>query len=98
MALDAGSVFTILGGKFEAGGFREFDAANRKAAASAEAAEGRMVASAGRVGKAHERLASSTDRVVQSAARMREAVPLAAMDKWSSQSSQAEKNLSKLGW
>lgn len=43
--LEAGSVYTILGGRFSPGGFAQFDAANKKAAAGAAAAEGQIAAS-----------------------------------------------------
>lgn len=39
MALDAGSVFAVLGGKFNPAGFAQFDAAMKKSTASAAAAE-----------------------------------------------------------
>lgn len=48
MALDAGSVFAVLGGKFNPAGFAQFDAAMKKSTASAAAAE-----------KSHNRTASA---------------------------------------
>jgi len=39
MALDAGSVFAVLGGKFNPAGFAQFDAAMKKSTASSTAAE-----------------------------------------------------------
>jgi TP901 family phage tail tape measure protein len=95
--LDAGSVFVTLGGKFDAAAYEKFDAANKKAIASAEAAEGRMSAAVGRAAKAHEKLAQSVDKVASSGARLSEAIPLRAMDQWEKNSSQAGKNLEKLG-
>jgi TP901 family phage tail tape measure protein len=104
MALDAGSVFTILGGKFAGAGFQEFDAANKKAVESATQAEAAIAGAQGRAGKAHEAAASSArkaaeanDAVASSGRRLRESLPLAAMENWSKSSDQAGKNLSKLG-
>ena len=48
MALDAGSVFAVLGGKFNPAGFAQFDAAMKKSTASASAAEASIVRSSGR--------------------------------------------------
>ena len=48
MALDAGSVFAVLGGKFNPAGFAQFDAAMKKSSASATAAEASIVRSSGR--------------------------------------------------
>lgn len=48
MALDAGSVFAVLGGKFNPAGFAQFDAAMKKSSASASAAEASIVRSSGR--------------------------------------------------
>lgn len=47
MALDAGSVFAVLGGKFNPAGFAQFDAAMKKSTASATAAERAHARSAG---------------------------------------------------
>ncbi len=47
MALDAGSVFAVLGGKFNPAGFAQFDAAMKKSTASATAAEKSHARSAG---------------------------------------------------
>ena len=47
MALDAGSVFAVLGGKFNPAGFAQFDAAMKKSTASASAAEKSHARSAG---------------------------------------------------
>ena len=47
MALDAGSVFAVLGGKFNPAGFAQFDAAMKKSTASATAAERSHARSAG---------------------------------------------------
>ena len=52
MALDAGSVFTVLGGRFSPAAFEQFDAANKKAVASATAAEAQMSAAGQNVSEA----------------------------------------------
>jgi TP901 family phage tail tape measure protein len=48
MALEAGSVYAVLGGKFMPTGFAQFDAAMKKSAASAGAAEAQINRSSGR--------------------------------------------------
>jgi TP901 family phage tail tape measure protein len=104
MALDGGAVYTILGGRFNPSAFREYDAANKQAVASATAAEAQMANAAGRGAKAQEQMASATGRsarasedAAKSHRRLGESLPLAAMNNWGKQSDQASKNLSKLG-
>lgn len=48
MALEAGSVYAVLGGKFMPTGFAQFDAAMKKSTASAAAAEAQIGRSSGR--------------------------------------------------
>lgn len=48
MALEAGSVYAILGGRFVPTGFAQFDAAMKRSAASAAAAESQVTKSSGR--------------------------------------------------
>ena len=48
MALEAGSVYAVLGGKFMPSGFAQFDAAMKKSVASATAAEAQIGRSSGR--------------------------------------------------
>lgn len=48
MALEAGSVYAVLGGKFMPTGFAQFDAAMKKSSASAAAAEAQIGRSSGR--------------------------------------------------
>src|ERR1700694_3308259 len=97
MALDAGSVFTVLSGKFSPAGFNEFDAANKRAVRSAVDAEGRMVASSGRISQAQERIGTSAKNAAASTSRLAQAAPLAMMDNWGKSSSKAADNLGKLG-
>lgn len=102
--LDAGSVVTTLRGQFNPAAFAEYDAANRKAIAAATQAEAQMTGAAQRGAKAHDQMAAAagrnaaaTEDVAKSGARLRETLPLAAMNEWSKNSDQAGKNLSKLG-
>lgn len=104
MALDAGSVFTILGGRFSPGGFKEFDAANKNSARIAAEAEAAIAASQGKAGKAHDaassaasRAVSANEKLANSARRLGSAFPLAAMDLYAKHSDQAAKNVEKLG-
>lgn len=104
MALDAGSVYTILGGRFAGGGFKEFDAANKNAARIAAEAEGQIATSQGRMAKAQDattasagRSAAASENLARSHVRLRESIPLAAMTAGAKSYDQAGKNLQKLG-
>lgn len=93
----AGSVITLLGGKLDRGEYDRFDAANKKAIATSEAAEAKMTAAAGRVAQAHERMAKGVDSVAQAAQRLGSSIPLAAMDRWEKDSARATKSVETLG-
>jgi TP901 family phage tail tape measure protein len=62
MAFDAGSVITVLGGKFDSAAFQRFDAANKKSAAAADAAEARITASQARISGSAGRMAQAQER------------------------------------
>src|SRR4051794_25987886 len=104
MALDAGSVYTILGGRFNAEGFAKFDAANKQAVASATKAEAEMAAagdrlagSQNRVAEAHARAARAASDVRRETGRMIEGSALASLDRWDKSSKQATRSAKELG-
>lgn len=63
MSLDAGSVYAILGGRFNSAGFKQFGNSLKQSVRSATAAEGEIVASQGRVAGAHEKTARTAQRL-----------------------------------
>ena len=67
MALDAGSVFAVLGGKFNPAGFAQFDATMKKSSATAASSEAAMSGSFKRSGAAAAAMAAT---VAQSAAKV----------------------------
>lgn len=81
MALDAGSVYTLLGGKFDAAGFAAFDAANKKSVSASTEAEAKITASQarltgalGRTAQAQERTALATRTATLASASQQEAI------------------------
>jgi len=67
MALDAGSVFAVLGGKFNPAGFAQFDATMKKSSATAAKSEAAMSGSFKRSGAASAAMAAT---VAKSAAKV----------------------------
>ena len=72
MALDAGSVFAVLGGKFNPAGFAQFDATMKKSSATAASSEAAMSGSFKRSGAAAAAMAAT---VAQSAAGIQRMPP-----------------------
>lgn len=62
MALDAGSVFAVLGGKFNPAGFAQFDATMKKSSATAASSEAAMSGSFKRSGAASAAMAATVAR------------------------------------
>src|ERR1700730_15044788 len=60
--IDAGTVVTVLQGRFAGAAIGRLDAANKKAIESATKAEAAQVASADRISKSNERLAKSSTK------------------------------------
>lgn len=87
MALNAGSVYAILGGKFNPAGFASFDAAMKKSIASAQAGEAAMTrsstrsaAAAGALGRA-AKVGAAAGVVALGAAAVSSAVKAAKFEK-----------------
>lgn len=72
MALEAGSVYAVLGGRFNPSGFAQFDGAMKKSVASSKAAETGIAGSFGRTGRA----AAAMSAAVAAAAAKVEAATL----------------------
>lgn len=65
MALDAGSIFTLLGARFSPSGFAAFDAANKRAIGSAKASEAAIASSSKRNAAAMSLMGSSAGKAGQ---------------------------------